>query len=105
MATPYLAEPITMAGKVMVGPIVAVDGTTLLAAATIANADIKISKNNAAFATRVGNTDAAVKSENGFFHVELGASDVDTTGHVVVKVAVTGHLVSTKKFAVEAAPQ
>jgi len=100
MATPYLAEPFSEAGKVMIGPIVAVDGTTLLSASTIANADITISKNNTAFAARAGQTPpAATKSEDGFYHVELGLDDL-VDGHVVVKVAVAGHLIAIKKYAV-----
>jgi len=94
----YLAEPLSEEGNVMIGPIVAVNGTGLLAAANIANADIEISKNNNAFAARAGST-PATKSEDGFYHVLLGLDDLET-GHVVVKVDVAGYLVATRKFAV-----
>jgi len=95
-----LVEPLSDAGYVLVGPIVAVDGITLLAAANIADADIKISKNNAAFAARFGVTPpSALKSEDGFYIVALGVDDLPAIGHIVVKVAVAGHLIALKKYA------
>lgn len=104
MATPYLTEPLSEAGKVMVGPVVAEDGITLSTARTIAAADIEISKNNAPFAVRAVVAPDAVLDKDGFYHVELGADDL-VSGHVVVKIKTAGYLLATRKFTVLAVPQ
>jgi hypothetical protein len=96
-----LKEPLTGAGTVKIGPIMDENnGKTVLSAQTIANADIKISKNNGDFAARV-DTDPADLDEDGWYDVPLASDDTGTAGHVIVKIHVTGFLPIWRKFAVE----
>lgn len=80
------------AATLVLGPFVdSTDGFTAETALTIAQADVRLSKNGAAFAQK-NNATAATHMENGYYSVPLNATDTDTLGVIDVAVNETGAL-------------
>lgn len=78
------------AATVMLGPFVdATDGFTAETALTISQADIRLSKNGAAFA-QTNNSAGATHGENGWFSVPLDTTDTNTVGRLTVAVSESG---------------
>ena len=80
------------ARTIPVGPIVdSTDGATAETAFTVAQADIRLSKNGGAFA-QTNNVAGASHMENGYYGVPLDATDTNTLGELVVNIAEAGGL-------------
>jgi hypothetical protein len=67
------------------------DGVTALTALTIAQADVRLKKNNAAWAQINDNT-SATHEENGWYEKEFNTTDTDTVGRLLVAVHESGAL-------------
>lgn len=80
------------AATIALGPFVdATDGVTAETALTIAQADIRLSKNGAAFA-QTNNATGATHMENGHYSVPLDTTDTATLGRLKVAVNESGAL-------------
>ena len=80
------------ATTVRIGPFVdSTDGVTAETALTIAQADVRLSKNGAAAAQKADAT-SATHDESGYYRVPLGVADVDTEGTLDICVSVAGAL-------------
>lgn len=79
------------------------DGKTPETGLTIAQADIRLSKNGATFA-QSGNVAGAAHMEGGDYGVPLNATDANTPGHLRVRIHVAGVLPVWKDFLVVPAP-
>ena len=76
----------------LVGPFLdSVDGNTEETALTIAQADVRLSKNGAASAPKA-DTSSATHDANGMYRVSLNATDTDTVGRLTLFVHVSGAL-------------
>lgn len=85
---------------VKVGPFLdATDGVTEETALTIAQADIRLSKNGGAFA-QTNNVAGATHDENGYYGVPLDATDTGTLGTLRVAIHETGALPVWQDFMV-----
>lgn len=74
----------TTIGTIVMGPYVGTaDGYTAGTAYSITQADIRLSKNGAAFA-QSANSAGAAHMENGYYAVPLGTADTDTLGRLRV---------------------
>jgi hypothetical protein len=88
------------AATVVLGPFVdATDGVTAETALTIAQADIRLSKNGGAFA-QTNNAAGATHMENGHYSVPLNTTDTNTLGHLRVAVNEAGALPVWRDFVV-----
>lgn len=88
---------------VMVGPFVDdTDGKTAETGLTISQADVRLSKNGAAFAQKNEST-SATHDENGYYTVPLDTTDTGTAGILVLAVAESGALPVRQEFMVYAA--
>lgn len=90
---------------VKMGPFVdAGDAVTAETELTIQKADVRVSKNGAAFgavSADQGQADAgAAHDENGYYAIALAASDTDTVGRLRVAIAATGALPVWQDFMV-----
>lgn len=74
------------------------DGNTAETGLTIANTDIKISKNGAAAASK--NSGGATHSANGYYSATFDATDTDTVGRIKISVHVSGALYVEANFQV-----
>jgi hypothetical protein len=75
-----------------IGPFVDdADGVTALTALTIAQADVRLKKNNGAWAQINDNT-SATHEENGWYEKEFNTTDTDTVGRLLVAVHESGAL-------------
>ena len=75
---------------VKMGPFIDTNGdavTTL----TIAQADVRLSKNDAAFAQK-SNSSSASHVENGWYDVPLDPADIDITGNLIIAIHASGAL-------------
>lgn len=80
------------AATLVLGPFVdSTDGFTAETALTIAQADVRLSKNGGAFAQKNDAT-AATHMENGYYSCPLNATDTNTLGVIDVAVNETGAL-------------
>jgi hypothetical protein len=81
----------------MVGPFVDdTDFKTLKTALTIANTDVKISKNGAAGVNK--NSGGGTHRNNGMYSLTFDATDSDTVGEFEVSILITAALVVVAKF-------
>jgi len=97
MSSIYLRQSTATQGR-RIGPFVSdVDFKTPNDGLTIANTDVKLSKNGVA---SVNASAGATSDVNGMYGVSLSASDTDTVGELEVSVLVSGALVVTAKFMV-----
>lgn len=81
----------------MVGPFVDdTDFKSLETALTIANTDVKLSKNGAAGVNK--NSGGGTHRDNGMYSLTFDATDTDTVGELEVSIKVTGALVVFAKF-------
>lgn len=88
------------AATVVLGPFVdSGDAVTAETALTISQADIRLSKNGAAFA-QTNNAAGATHMENGNYSVPLNTTDTNTLGHLRVSVAESGALPAWRDFMV-----
>ncbi len=75
-----------------IGPFVdATDGVTAETALTISQADVRLKKNNGAWA-QVNDNTSATHEENGWYEKELDATDTNTVGILIVAVNESGAL-------------
>lgn len=80
------------AKTIPVGPFLdSTDGNTNETALTIAQADIRISKNGGAWA-QTNNVAGATHQENGYYSVPLNTTDTNTLGHLRISIHVAGAL-------------
>jgi hypothetical protein len=85
---------------VQLGPFVDEDdGKTAEAGLTISQADVRLSKNGAAFA-QATDANAAAHDENGWYRKQLDATDTGTLGSLVVAVHESGALAVWHEFMV-----
>src|SRR5687768_14235591 len=78
------------------------DGFTPLTGLTISQADVRLSKNGAAFAQK-GSATAATHDENGWYGVPLNTTDTGTLGQLQIAINETGALPVFMTFTVLAA--
>jgi hypothetical protein len=79
------------------GPFVdSVDGNTEKTALTIANTDVKLSKNGGTIASK--NSGGCTHDANGWYSCTLDATDTNTVGRLQAYVHVTGSLPVTQEF-------
>jgi hypothetical protein len=75
-----------------IGPFVDdADGVTALTGLTIAQADVRLKKNNAAWA-QINDATSATHEENGWYEKEFDATDTNTVGRLLVAVHEAGAL-------------
>jgi hypothetical protein len=80
------------AATVVLGPFVdSTDGVTAETALTISQADVRLSKNAAAFA-QANEATSATHMENGYYSKPLSTTDTNTLGRLAVAVAESGAL-------------
>lgn len=85
---------------VLIGPFVdSTDGDTEETALTIANTDVKLSKNGQTLAAKNDATTCA-HDANGMYNCELDATDTNTVGTLVLFVHVSGALAARHEFQV-----
>ena len=88
------------ARTIKLGPFVdETDGKTPETGLTISQADIRLSKNGAAFA-QSNNAAGAAHDENGWYGVPLDTTDTGTLGGLVVAVYESGALLTWREFMV-----
>jgi len=88
------------AATVKLGPFIDdSDGKTAETALTIAQADIRLSKNGGDFA-QTNNTAGATHDENGYYDIPLNATDTGTLGRLRVAVSKSGALPVWQDFLV-----
>lgn len=88
---------------VKLGPFVdSTDGATAETGLTISQADIRLSKNGAAFA-QTNNAAGATHDENGWYGVPLNTTDTNTLGRLTVAVNESGALPVWKDFEIVSA--
>jgi len=81
----------------LIGPFVDdTDFKTLETALTIANTDVKLSKNGAAGANK--NSGGGTHRDNGMYSLTFDATDTDTVGELTGSISVSGALVVVFKF-------
>lgn len=78
------------------------DGVTAETALTIAQADVRLSKNDAAFA-QVGESTSASHKENGYYSKALNTTDTGTLGLLTVAVQPSGALPVRQDYVILAA--
>jgi len=87
---PFLRQ--STAVDVGIGPFVdATDGVTAETGLTLAQADIRLKKNNGAWA-QVNDNTSATHEENGWYEKELDATDTNTVGRLIIAVHESGAL-------------
>jgi hypothetical protein len=88
------------AATIKVGPFVDdTDGKTAETGLSIAQADIRLSKNGGAFA-QTNNTAGATHDENGYYGVPLDTTDTNTLGRLRLAVSKSGALPVWETFMV-----
>lgn len=94
----YLKQ--STAVDVAIGPFLnATDGVTAETALTISQADVRLKKNNGAWA-QVNDNTAATHEENGWYEKELDATDTNTLGILMLAVHESGALPVWHEFEV-----
>jgi hypothetical protein len=85
--------------SIKIGPFVdSTDGNTDESGLTIANTDVKLSKNGGTFAAK--STDGGTYDTNGFYTISLKAADVNTVGTLQLSAHVSGALHAYHEFQV-----
>lgn len=85
---------------IALGPFVdATDGVTAETGLTIAQADVRLKKNNGNWAQK-NNASSATHEEFGWYEAPLSATDTDTLGILMVAVSVSGALPLWREFLV-----
>jgi hypothetical protein len=85
---------------VAIGPFVdATDGVTAETGLTISQADVRLKKNNGAWA-QVNDATSATHEENGWYEKELDATDTNTCGVLIIAVHESGALPVWHEFQV-----
>jgi len=80
------------AATIKLGPFIDdTDGKTAETALTIAQADVRLSKNGGDFAQK-NSTTSATHDENGYYDIPLDATDTGTLGRLQVAVSKSGAL-------------
>lgn len=88
------------AATIVLGPFLDdTDGKTAETALSIAQADVRLSKNGGAFA-QVNESTSASHMENGYYTKDLNTTDTGTLGRVTVAVLKTGALPIRQDYAV-----
>lgn len=88
------------ARTVQVGPFLdSTDGDTEETGLTITQADVRLSKNGAAFGAK-NEASAAIHDEKGWYRVPLDATDTGSQGELVVSVHEAGALVAWRTFGI-----
>lgn len=88
------------AATIVLGPFVdQTDGYTAETALTIAQADVRLSKNAGTFAQK-NNATSCTHMENGYYSCPLSTTDTDTLGQLHVAVNETGALPVWRTFTV-----
>lgn len=83
----------------MIGPFVdSTDGDTAETGLTIANTDVRLSKNGANIAAK--NSGGATHDELGMYALTFDATDTDTVGELSMTIKITGALVVTGNYTV-----
>jgi hypothetical protein len=83
-----------------IGPFVdSTDGVTAETGLTIAQADVRLKKNNGAWA-QVNDATSATHEENGWYEKELDATDTNTVGILIIAVNESGALPVWREFQV-----
>jgi hypothetical protein len=83
-----------------IGPFVdSTDGVTAETGLTISQADVRLKKNNGAWA-QVNDNTSATHEENGWYEKELDATDTNTVGILIVAVNESGALPVWREFQV-----
>tara|TARA_R100001594_G_scaffold93186_1_gene127538 strand:+ start:10094 stop:11188 length:1095 start_codon:yes stop_codon:yes gene_type:complete len=91
----YLKQS-TASQPIMIGPFVDdTDGATSETGLTIANTDIRLSKNGGNMAAK--NSGGGTHDENGYYQITLDATDTDTVGRLQISIKVTGALAVWKE--------
>lgn len=91
---------VSTAETIVIGPFVdSTDGVTAETALTISQADIRLTKNGAAFA-QTNNAAGATHMENGHYSVPLNSTDTNTLGRLRVAVNESGALPVWRDFMV-----
>ena len=94
----YLKQ--STAATLALGPFVdSTDGVTAETGLTISQADVRLSKNGAAFAQK-NDSNAATHMENGYYSCALNTTDTNTLGRLRVAVAESGALPVWQDFTV-----
>ena len=89
----------TASQSVLIGPFVdSTDGVTAETALTVANTDIRLSKNGANIVAK--NSGGGTHDENGWYTITLDATDTDTVGRLQLHCAVSGALPVFAEFQV-----
>lgn len=92
----YLRQS-TASQSVLIGPFVdSTDGATAETGLTIANTDIRISKNGANIVAK--NSGGATHDEAGWYSITLDATDTDTVGRLQVHCKMSGALMVHAEF-------
>jgi hypothetical protein len=77
---------------VAIGPFLdATDGVTAETGLTISQADVRLKKNNGAWA-QVNDATSATHEENGWYEKELDTTDTNTCGRLLIAVHESGAL-------------
>lgn len=84
------------AANVPIGPLVDTDGA-VVTTATVAQADVRLSKNGAAFAQKGSSSDAA-HMENGWYQLDLTSDDTATLGNLTITVVDTDAMQAWREF-------
>lgn len=93
------------AATIVLGPFLDdTDGKTAETALTIAQADVRLSKNAAAFA-QVGESTSATHMENGYYSKLVNTTDTNTLGRLVVAVQEAGALPVRQDYVVVTADE
>lgn len=88
------------AGTIVLGPMVdAADGVTAETALTISQADVRLSKNGAAFA-QINESTSASHMEAGYYAKLVDTTDTNTLGRLTVAVAESGALPIRQDYAI-----
>ena len=89
----------TASQAVLLGPFVdSTDGVTAETGLTIANTDVRVSKNGANIVAK--NSGGGTHDENGFYQITLDATDTDTVGTLQVHCTMSGALPVFAEFQV-----
>src|SRR6187551_590826 len=75
------------------------DGVTALTGLTISQADVRLKKNNGAWA-QVNDNTSATHEEAGWYEKELDATDTNTVGTLMIAIAEAGSLPVWHEFTV-----
>ncbi len=89
-----------VSATVKMGPFLSsANGNTVMDSLTIAQADVRLSKNDGAYAQKAESS-SATHDENGWYDVNLSGTDTNTTGNVLIAIHVTGALPVFRMFEV-----